>query len=93
MLASKQVSASTRAQTAPVGAAGSRGSVRALKAIAAIWWRVASGFREWFRGAEGDQAYENYLRFASKQPGRPMTREEFYLDRLQHKYSRPSRCC
>jgi uncharacterized short protein YbdD (DUF466 family) len=64
-----------------------------LRSIGGGLRRVASAFGEWFRGAEGDQAYDNYLRYAAKQPGRPMTREEFYLDRLKNKYSQPTRCC
>jgi uncharacterized short protein YbdD (DUF466 family) len=52
------------------------------------FWR---GLREWC----GDSAYEHYLRSTSaKSSGsRPLTAEEFYVERLDRHYSRPNRCC
>jgi len=51
-------------------------------------WR---GIREW----SGDAAYERYTR-AQKRRGCEaalLSREEFYLEELQKRYSRVSRCC
>jgi uncharacterized short protein YbdD (DUF466 family) len=51
-------------------------------------WR---GIREWC----GDAAYERYLKSLSgKACARAaLSREQFYLDQLQKRYSRISRCC
>ena len=54
---------------------------------------AAGALRQWFRGATGAQKYESYLRHAEKQGDRPLTEEEFYLDDMRRKYSRPNRCC
>jgi uncharacterized short protein YbdD (DUF466 family) len=61
-----------------------------------FWW--------WLRQVTGDAAYENYLRHVSCRPGnatspeghpceRVETAEQFYLERLNRKFSRMSRCC
>lgn len=71
------------------------------RGASAAWW--------WLRQVLGDAAYENYLRSASRRrraqetgkdrcsppgdPGRLLSREEFYLDALQRRYSSVSRCC
>jgi hypothetical protein len=55
----------------------------------------------WVRELSGDAAYENYLRCARRRglqgdagsPARLLSRGEFYLDTLQRRYSRASRCC
>jgi uncharacterized short protein YbdD (DUF466 family) len=54
-------------------------------------------FRDWLRHLwaglrelSGDAAYERYCR---DNPRPPLSREEFYLDRLRRKYSGVSRCC
>ncbi|HEX4545122.1 MAG TPA: CstA-like transporter-associated (seleno)protein [Candidatus Acidoferrum sp.] len=51
-------------------------------------WR---GLREWC----GDAAYERYLRSKGANSGscRRLTAEEFYVEQLNRKYSRPNRCC
>jgi len=55
-------------------------------AIAKLW----QGFREW----SGDAAYERYASCAERgREGRVLSREEFYVEQLQKKYSRVSRCC
>lgn len=46
----------------------------------------------WLRAVSGDDAYEAYVAGAAHR-GAPLTRQEFYLDRLRRKYSRLSRCC
>jgi len=68
-------------------AAGVHRFERAWKAIARVWF----GVREWC----GDVAYERYLKARSRHEcGAPMlSREEFYLEQLQKRYSRVSRCC
>ena len=51
-------------------------------------WR---GLREWC----GDSAYERYLRSrAQRAPSKcTLSAEEFYVEQLNRRYSRPSRCC
>jgi uncharacterized short protein YbdD (DUF466 family) len=52
-------------------------------------WR---GLREWC----GDASYERYLRWRAQQKGtahRTLTAEEFYVEQLNRRYSRPNRCC
>ena len=60
-----------------------------IKRLARLFWR---GIREWC----GDAAYERYLRSlaARKYEGAPtLTAEEFYVEQLIRRYSRPNRCC
>lgn len=59
-----------------------------MKDAAFRMWR---GIREWC----GDAAYERYLKSQEKCSGQrtTLTREQFYLDQLQKRYSRVSRCC
>jgi uncharacterized short protein YbdD (DUF466 family) len=58
-------------------------------------WSVAArvwlGIREWC----GDAAYDRYLK-SQKRTTRTaalLTREQFYVEQLQKRYSRASRCC
>jgi uncharacterized short protein YbdD (DUF466 family) len=52
--------------------------------------RVWQGLREW----SGDAAYEIYLRSAMRSKDRGvLTEEEFYVEQLNRKYSKPNRCC
>jgi hypothetical protein len=60
------------------------------RAFGRVWW--------WLREVTGDASYENYLRSAARRRGSacPATKlgaQEFYLDQLRRRYSRPSRCC
>jgi hypothetical protein len=56
-----------------------------------IWWALRQIF--------GDAAYENYLRSVRRNLAQgasvsaPLSRDEFYLDSLQRKYSKINRCC
>jgi uncharacterized short protein YbdD (DUF466 family) len=52
------------------------------------FWR---GLREWC----GDAAYERYLLAADRKSAASptLTPEEFYVEQLNRRYSRPSRCC
>jgi uncharacterized short protein YbdD (DUF466 family) len=52
--------------------------------------RVWRGVREWC----GDAAYERYLLTTRKSATDGcLTREQFYVEQLNRRYSRPSRCC
>jgi uncharacterized short protein YbdD (DUF466 family) len=66
----------------------SSGLTTSVKDRASRIWR---GIREWC----GDAAYERYLKSRGKSPpgGTTLTREEFYMEQLQKRYSRVSRCC
>jgi len=52
------------------------------------FWR---GLREWC----GDAAYERYLAAKGRQDRehRTLTAEEFYVEQMNRRYSRPNRCC
>jgi uncharacterized short protein YbdD (DUF466 family) len=53
------------------------------------FWR---GLREWC----GDSAYERYLRASGRNDVESrcvLTKEQFYVDQLNRRYSRPNRCC
>jgi len=51
------------------------------------FWR---GLREWC----GDAAYEKYVNCAARKgQENPLSPAEFYVERLNQKYSRPNRCC
>jgi len=42
----------------------------------------------------GDSAYDRYLRAVRRRRGpAPLSRKAFYLEQVQRRYSRPSRCC
>lgn len=57
------------------------------KDVARDFWR---GLRQW----SGDSAYETYLACARRQQAKkPLSATEFYVEQLNRKYSRPSRCC
>jgi uncharacterized short protein YbdD (DUF466 family) len=66
--------------------------MRQIAKLAAQWirrfWR---GLREWC----GDAAYERYLRSERKRGAecRTLTAEEFYIEQIDRRYSRPNRCC
>jgi uncharacterized short protein YbdD (DUF466 family) len=52
--------------------------------------KLWQGLREW----SGDAAYERYsVCPARARDGRVLSREEFYVEQLQRRYSRVSRCC
>jgi uncharacterized short protein YbdD (DUF466 family) len=64
---------------------------RARRAIQTAMRKIWRGLREWC----GDAAYETYLRSAAKNnaSGVRLTAKEFYVEQLNRRYSRPSRCC
>jgi len=53
--------------------------------------RVWLGIREWC----GDAAYDRYLETQARHGSGAarLSREEFYVEQLQKRYSRVSRCC
>ena len=55
--------------------------------------KMACAFWQWLRGFTGDTAYESYLRHVGDGSAPRLTAEEFYLDDMQRKYTRPNRCC
>jgi uncharacterized short protein YbdD (DUF466 family) len=64
---------------------GARFAARVLR----HFWRA---LREWC----GDAAYERYLHSAgwkSETPKCPLSAEQFYVEQLERRYSRPNRCC
>ncbi len=65
-----------------------RGATKIIRRLARRFWR---GVREWC----GDAAYERYLRSSARQGdvGRRLSAQEFYVQQLNRRYSRPNRCC
>jgi uncharacterized short protein YbdD (DUF466 family) len=59
-----------------------------VRRIANRFWR---GLREWC----GDASYERYLRSLAARgcTSHVLTAEEFYVEQLNRRYSRPNRCC
>jgi len=64
---------------------------RAAKIVPRLLRRFWRGLREWC----GDAAYERYLLAVARKstPCRTLTPEEFYVEQLDRRYSRPNRCC
>ncbi len=65
-----------------------RGAARNVRRFARRLWR---GVREWC----GDTAYERYLQSsgAHSDGGPRLSAQEFYVQQLNRRYSRPNRCC
>jgi uncharacterized short protein YbdD (DUF466 family) len=63
-------------------------AARNVRRFARRLWR---GLREWC----GDAAYERYLRSSAirGKQCRLLSEEEFYIQQLDRRYSRPNRCC
>ena len=62
---------------------------RRVRRLARRLWR---GVRDWC----GDSAYERYLHSKQQLSGsgvEVLSEEQFYVEQLQRKFSRPSRCC
>jgi len=60
---------------------------RFAKSLRTVW----RALREWC----GDAAYERYLssRAIRSSVQTPLTAKEFYVERVNRRYSRPNRCC
>jgi len=69
--------------------------MKAFHTIRKVAWRLVRrswcGLREWC----DDAAYERYLQSGAYRVGTdgPLTAKEFYLERLNRRYSQPNRCC
>ena len=65
-----------------------RSAATKINRFARRFWR---GVREWC----GDAAYERYLRSSATQREgcRRLSAQEFYVQQLNRRYSRPNRCC
>lgn len=65
-----------------------RSAVAKLRRMVRGVWR---GLREW----SGDRAYERYLRAPATRCAacQPLSREKFYIEQVNRRYSRPNRCC
>ena len=63
----------------------------ATKFAGKLFRRFWRGLREWC----GDAAYERYLRANGRQDGKrgALSAEEFYVEQVTRRYSRPNRCC
>ena len=56
--------------------------------------RGVQGFWQGVRQWSGDAAYEIYLHSGKRMTEeRILSKEEFYVEQLDRKYSRPNRCC
>jgi hypothetical protein len=64
---------------------------RAMKNIRRLGRRFWRGVREWC----GDAAYERYLgsSAARRESCGHISAQEFYVQQLNRRYSRPNRCC
>lgn len=69
--------------------------MKSLQRFGKVAWRAMRrswhGLREWC----GDAAYERYLKSGAYRVGTngPLTAKEFFLERLNRRYSQPTRCC
>ena len=60
--------------------------IRAQNLVAQLWQRI----REWC----GDASYERYQKaMARKREPLTLSPQQFYVQQLERKYSRPNRCC
>lgn len=58
-----------------------------FRLAATNFWR---GLREWC----GDAAYDRYRECLRREGSdKPLSEAEFYVEQLNRKYSKPSRCC
>ena len=62
-----------------------------------LWLRFGGALRGFWKGLRqwsGDSAYETYLACVErKHTSTPLSAQEFYVEQLNRKYSRPNRCC
>ena len=55
--------------------------------------RLLNRLWSFVRAVTGDSAYETYVRSLAQKNTPPLSREAFYLDSLETRYSSPNRCC
>jgi uncharacterized short protein YbdD (DUF466 family) len=58
------------------------------------WLSIVRGFWQWLRELSGDSAYQRYAA-CQLRDGSPLllSEREFYLDRIDRRYSSINRCC
>lgn len=64
--------------------------------MTAFTLRFGLGLRSvwnYVRAVMGDQAYERYLEVARREGVKPLSAEDFYVESLERRYSKVSRCC
>ena len=64
--------------------------------MTAFTLRFGPGLRSvwnYVRAVMGDQAYERYLEVARRDGVKPLSAEDFYVESLERRYSKVSRCC
>jgi Selenoprotein, putative len=57
------------------------------------WVTILQRIWEILREASGENDYERYAQHARGIGEQPVTPQAFYLRQLEHKHSRPTRCC
>jgi uncharacterized short protein YbdD (DUF466 family) len=63
-----------------------RAAIAGIRRTGRHIWR---GVREWC----GDSAYERYVRACVARGECTLSAREFYIQQLDRRYSKPSRCC
>jgi len=73
---------------------------RTLSRVSNFAFRVSFSFWRWLRAVLDDDAYDRYATRRSsvipsevEGPACLLTASEFYRQRVERKYSRPTRCC
>jgi hypothetical protein len=64
-----------------------------LPRVSLFAFRVLHSLWRWLRAVLEDDAYDRSREAGGKKREAGVSAAEFYLARLEHKYSRPSRCC
>jgi uncharacterized short protein YbdD (DUF466 family) len=59
----------------------------------ARWNKVWRILWEYLQEASGERDYDHYLTWAKGKGITPLSRDDFFLARMESRYSRPNRCC
>lgn len=54
-----------------------------------LWFTIWNYLKE----VSGESGYDHYLAWTKRSGLTPMCRDEFFLSRIEARYSRPNRCC
>ena len=57
------------------------------------WRKIWFEIWEYLREASGERDYDHYLAWARRAGLTPIERKDFFLSRIEARYSRPNRCC
>jgi uncharacterized short protein YbdD (DUF466 family) len=57
------------------------------------WKKAWSLIWEYLKEASGERQYDHYVAWAKRNGISPIARDEFFLSRIEARYSRPNRCC